>query len=125
MSKQEARAQRINEWLEHLPRWEAAGGSLASYAKEHGLALWALYHWRNVLIHEGRWQPTQQPRKTRLATRREAVPLHFARVAVGWGADGAVLHIVRLQFGNGRRAEIELTQIDPLIQLISALEQPR
>ena len=28
MSKQEARAERINEWLEHLHRWEATGGSL-------------------------------------------------------------------------------------------------
>lgn len=123
MSKQEARAQRISEWLEHLHRWEAAGGSLASYAKEHGLALWALYHWRNVLIDEGRWQPTRPPRKVKLGARREAVPVHFARVSLAETPTAA--YIVRLQLGNGRRAEIELTQIDPLIQLIGALEQPR
>ena len=34
-------------------------------------------------------------------------------------------YVVRLRLGNGRCAELELTQIDPLIQLISALEQPR
>jgi hypothetical protein len=121
MSKQEARAQRIEEWLEHLHRWEAAGGSLASYAKEHGLALWALYHWRNVLTDEGLWQPTRPPRKAKLG--REAVPVQFARVAVA-GAPIAP-YIVRLHLGNGRHAELELTQIDPLIQLISALELPR
>lgn len=123
MSKQEARAQRVNEWLEHLHRWEAAGGSLASYAKEHGLALWALYHWRNVLIDEGRWQPTRPPRKAKHGARREAPPVHFARVTVAHAAMAP--YIVRLHLGNGRRAELELTQVDPLIQLIGALEQPR
>jgi hypothetical protein len=122
MSKQEARAQRIKEWLEHLHRWEVTGGSLASYAKEHGLALWALYHWRGVLIQEGRWQPTQPPRQAKRATPRlEAVSLQFARVAVTEAPMAP--YIVRLQLGNGRRAEIELTQIDSLMQLIGALEQ--
>ena len=32
-------------------------------------------------------------------------------------------YIVRLQLGNGRRAEIELTQMEPLMQLIGALER--
>lgn len=122
MSKQEARARRINEWLEHLHRWEATGGSLASYAKGHGLALWALYHWRGILIQEGRWQPTQPPRQTKRARpRREAVPLQFARVAVTEAPMAP--YIVRLQLGNGRRAEIELRHVDPLLQLITAMER--
>jgi hypothetical protein len=91
MSKLEARAQRINDWLEHLHRWEATGGSSASYAKEHGLALWALYHWRGVLIQEGRWQPTRPLRQAKRATPGlEAAPLQFARVAVTGAPDRAV-----------------------------------
>ena len=122
MSKQEARAQRINEWLEHLHRWEATGGSLASYAKEHGLALWALYHWRGVLIKEGRWQPTRPPRQAKRATSRpEAVPLQIARVALTEAPMAP--YIVRLQLGNGWRAEIELRHMDPLLQLITAMER--
>jgi hypothetical protein len=120
MSKQEARAQRINEWLAHLHRWEATGGSLAAYAKEHGLALWALYHWRGVLIQEGRWQPTQR-QAGRATPRLEALPLQFARVAVTEAPMAP--YVVRLQLGNGRRAEIELRHMDPLLQLIAGLER--
>lgn len=49
--------------------------------------------------------------------------MHFARVTVAEAPMAP--YIVRLHLGNGCRAELELTQIDPLIQLISALEQPR
>ncbi|MBM0106487.1 hypothetical protein JM946_17295 [Steroidobacter sp. S1-65] len=121
MSKQEARAQRINEWLEHLRRWKASGGSLAAYAKEHGVALWALYHWRGVLIQEGRWEPARTPKVKRAASRLEAMPLQFARVAVSEAPMAP--YIVRLQLGNGRRAEIELRQVEPLLQLIAAMER--
>lgn len=122
MSKQEARAQRINEWLEHLHRWKATGGSLAAYAKEHGLALWALYHWRGVLIQEGRWEPTRTPRRAKRAESGvEAIPVQFARVAVTQAPTAP--YIVRLQLGNGRRAEIELRQMEPLLQLITAMER--
>jgi hypothetical protein len=38
MSKREAREQRVNGWLDHLRRCEAAGGSVASDAKQHGIA---------------------------------------------------------------------------------------
>lgn len=122
MSKQEARGQRMTEWLEHLHRWKATGGSLAAYAKAHGLALWALYHWRGVLIQEGHWEPTRPPRRAKRATPRlEAAPLQFARVAV---TEAPVApYILRLQLGNGRRAEIELRHLEPLLQLITAMER--
>jgi len=122
MSKQEARAQRLNEWLEHLHRWKATGRSLAAYAKEHGLALWALYHWRGVLIQEGRWEPPRSPRQAKRATSGlEAIPLQFARVALTESPTAA--YIVRLQLGNGRRAEIEVRHVEPLLQLITAMER--
>ncbi|WP_331069641.1 hypothetical protein [Steroidobacter sp.] len=101
---------------------EGGGGSLAAYAKKHGLALWALYHWRGVLIQEGRWQPTRPPRQAKLGTPHlEAVPLQFARVAVTEAP--MALYILRLQLGNGRRAEIEMRHMEPLLQLISAIER--
>lgn len=122
MSKQEARAQRINEWLEHLHRWKATGRSLAAYAKEHGLALWALYHWRGVLIQEGRWQPARSASQAKRATSGlKAVPLQFARVALTEAPTAA--YIVRLQLGNGRRAEIEVRHMESLLQLITAMER--
>ena len=118
MPKQEARAQRIQVWLEHLRRCEAAGSSVASYTKEHGLPTWALYQWRSRLVRDGLWPA--KVREAKRDPRSQIVPVHFARVAVTAPAPACV---VRLQLTNGRRAEIELTQIDPLIQLISALEQ--
>ena len=122
MSKQEARAQRINEGLEHLRRWKATGGSLAAYAKEHGLALWAIYHWRGVLIQEGRWEPTRTPRQAkRTAPGVEALPVQFARVAITEALTAP--YVVRLQLGNGRHAEIELRQVEALLQLIAAMER--
>jgi hypothetical protein len=120
MSKLEAREQRIQVWLEHLRRCEAAGGSMASYTKEHGLPTWALYQWRSRLVRDGLWPA--KIRKAKPAPRSQSVPVHFARVAV---AAPASAYVVRLQLSNGRRAEVELTQIEPLIRLISALEQQR
>jgi hypothetical protein len=53
MSKHEAREQRVQVWLDHLRRCEAAGRSAASYAKEQGLPAWALYQWRSRLVRDG------------------------------------------------------------------------
>lgn len=118
MSKQEAHEQRIQQWLEHLRRWEAAGGSLVSYAKEHGLPVWALYQARSRLVRQGLW-PAKM-RESKAAACNQVVPVHFARVAV---TASAPAYVLRLQLNNGRRAEIELTQIDSLMQLIGVLEQ--
>lgn len=118
MSKQEAREQQIGEWLDHLRRCEAAGGSVAAYAKQHGIAVWKLYQWRSRLIRDGLWPA--RIREAEINPPSEVVPVRFARVAVTAPASA---YVVRLQLGNGRRAEIEFAQIDPLIQLISALER--
>ncbi|MFC4311605.1 hypothetical protein ACFPN2_21075 [Steroidobacter flavus] len=117
MSKQEAREQRINEWLEHLRRCEASGGSVVAYAKEHNLRAWALYQWRSRLVREGLW-----PDKARKATRDaqgQVAPAPFARVTVTSPMPAYVMH---LKLGNGRRAEIEVARLDSLVQLIGALE---
>lgn len=62
MSKQDDRPQKITKWLQHLQGWKDSGKSLAAYAKDHGLALWAMYHWRGVLIREGRWHAEPKPK---------------------------------------------------------------
>ena len=120
MSKQEAREQRINEWLEHLRRCEADGGSLAAYAKQHGIAEWQLYQWRSRLIRDGRWPAVKRQAAPKSTSRAFTVPARFARVAV---TSSSPTYVVRLQLTNGRRAEIEMAQMDSLIHLIGALER--
>jgi len=118
MSKQEVREQQIHEWLQHLRCCEAAGGSLASYARQHGIAEWKLYQWRSRLVRDGRWPATMRVAAPKSPS--EVVPVRFARVAV---ASPAPAYVVRLQLGNGRRAEIEMAHLDPLVHLIGALER--
>ncbi|MDY6946990.1 MAG: hypothetical protein SXG53_14835 [Pseudomonadota bacterium] len=117
MSKQDVREQQINEWLEHLRCWETGGGSLASYARLHGIAEWKLYQWRSRLIRDGQWPATMRAAGSNSPS--EVVPVRFARVAV---TSPAPAYLVRLQLGNGRRAEIEMAHLDPLVHLIGALE---
>jgi hypothetical protein len=77
-----------------------------------------MYHWRAVLIREGRWQePPSAP------GRRSAMPLQFARVAVTESPRLSPV-IVRVVLGNGRRAEIELSAPSQLGKLLLALEEP-
>lgn len=107
MSKKEARAQRINEWLEHLHRWKATGRSLAAYAKEHGLALWALYHWRGVLIQQGRWEPTRPPRQAKhAACSLEAIPFAVCPRGGNGSADGTVYRSIAVGQRPSRRDRV-------------------
>jgi hypothetical protein len=123
MSKQDERAQKAAQWLTHLQGWKESGGSMAGYAKGHGLALWAMYHWRQVLIREGHWH--EQPNTPRCSddTRSDTpAPRRFARVAVMEQLRSAPL-IVRVQLGNGRRAEIELGDLNQLDEVLGVLER--
>ncbi|HEY4367756.1 MAG TPA: hypothetical protein VGN07_11035 [Steroidobacteraceae bacterium] len=123
MSKQDERAQKAAQWLEHLQGWKESGGAMAAYAKGHGLALWAMYHWRQVLIREGHWH--EQPNTPRCSddTRRDSpVPIRFARVAVTDSPLPLPL-IVRVHLCNGRRAEIELGELNQLDEVLGVLER--
>lgn len=123
MSKQEDGARKIAEWLEHLRGWKDSGQSLSAYAKAQGLALWAMYRWRSVLIREGRWHEqlnaTGQPKAVR---GRALAPLPFARVAITHSPQSAPL-IVRVVLDNGRRAEIELSEVGQLSEVLGMLER--
>jgi hypothetical protein len=125
MLKREVREQRISEWLDHLQRWKQSGQSLSAYARAEGLALWSVYHWREVLRREGCWQesPTQRRGSSALARGKRSVPLRFARVRVSDTALGVGLTI-RVQLLNGRRAEIDLGESGQLVAMLALLEQP-
>lgn len=116
MSKQEDRARKIAQWLEQLQGWRDSGQSMSAYARGHGLAVWAMYHWRAILIREGRWQ--EQPGASRT---QPAMPLQFARVALTESQRLSPL-IVRVVLGNGRRAEIELSELSQLGKILCVLE---
>lgn len=122
MSKQDERAQKITEWMLHLQGWKDSGKSLAAYAKDHGLALWAMYHWRGVLIREGHWHQEPKSKTPTKSQRRSALAPRFAQVAIIQSCPPAPL-IVRLHLANGRRAEIDLAGVDQLEAIIGALER--
>ena len=120
MSKQDDRAQKVTEWLQRLQGWKDSGKSLVAYAKEHGLALWAMYHWRGVLVREGRW--SQEPKASAKSGGPSSLALRFAKVAVTDRCPPMPL-TVRLHLANGRRAEIDLTGIEQLQAILGALER--
>jgi hypothetical protein len=80
ISKQDEPAQKITDWLQYLQGWKNSGKSLATYTKEHGLALWAMYHWRGMLIREGHWN--REPKASAKSRSRSPLALRFAKVAV-------------------------------------------
>jgi hypothetical protein len=124
MSRREDRERKATEWLEHLQSWRDAGTSLSAYARSHGLALWAVYHWRRVLQHEGRWpeEPKRRSNSSPLARSSKRIALRFARVSVSDPVRRAPL-IVRVQLRNGRHAEVELSERSELSEVLAVVEQ--
>lgn len=125
MLKREDRQRKVAEWLEHLQGWKASGESLAAYARRCSLPLWAAYHWRAVLTGEGSWHEESKAQAAPGIVQRRAqrVSLRFARVAVS-DMPRAMPLIVRVQFENGRRAEVELRHVDQLADVLELLERP-
>jgi hypothetical protein len=124
MSRREDRERKAAEWLEHLRNWKDSGTSLSAYARGHGLALWAVYHWRRVLQHEGRWsgEPRHRRKSSPLARGSERIALRFARVSVSDPVRRASL-TVRVQLRNGRHAEVELSERGELAEVLAIVEQ--
>lgn len=122
MSKQDDRAQKITEWLRHMQGWEVSGQSLAAYARANGLALWAMYHWRGVLIREGHWHQEPKPKVSAKWRRRSPLAPRFAKVSVTDLCPPTPV-TVRLHLSNGRRAEIDLMGVEQLEATLAALER--
>jgi hypothetical protein len=112
MLKRVERAARICDWRERLAGWEAAGGSLAAYARARGWKAEDAYRWRRILRRE--------------VTRAEPMPARFARVAVRADAvieaRRATPVVMRLTLANGRRAEFEIADAGQLLVIVRALE---
>lgn len=124
MSRREDRERKARQWLEHLQSWKDAGTSLSAYARSHGLAPWAVYHWRRVLQHEGRWseEPPRRSKSSPLARESKRIALRFARVSVSDPVRRASL-TVRVQLRNGRQAEVELSERGELLEVLAIMEQ--
>ena len=125
MSRREDRERKMAEWLEHLEGWKASGDALSVYARKHGIQPASMYYWRGVLRQEGRWpeQPGEGGLKPGSATRLARVPLRFARVKLDQASRGSAV-TVRVTLANGRRAEIELEDMQRLSEVLGALECP-
>jgi len=124
MSKQDDRGQKITEWLKHLQGWKDSDLSVAAYAKGQGLALWAMYHWRGVLIREGRWHEERKPTASTRSRSSSSVPTRFAKVSVAQLCPPVPVTVtVRLHLSNGRCAEIDLRDVEQFDVLLAALER--
>lgn len=87
------------------------------------LALWAMYHWRKVLVREGQWRAEPNlPGGSGISHTDSRVPLRFARVAATDAVHPVAL-IVRVQLANGRRAEFEVSALDQLGEVLGVLER--
>lgn len=127
MSRREDREGRIGGWLEHLEGWKASGEALITYARSHGIEPGSMYYWRGVLRREGRWPEglgeADRVRKPGVTSESARVPLRFARVKLEQSSGGSALTI-RVTLTNGRRAEIELQDMQRLSEVLGALEYP-
>ena len=129
MLKREGRAAKAATWVEHLRGWQACGNSLAAYARGHGLQAEDAYRWKGVLRRSGVWvdAAAARPRLARArASRSGQLPVRFARVEVSDAAmmaPTAASMILRMVLANGRRAELELTNVGQLLQVVIALER--
>jgi len=127
MSRREDREGRIAGWLEHVEGWKASGEALSTYARSHGIEPGSMYYWRGVLRREGRWpeEPGEadRGRKPGVASESARVPLRFARVKLEQVSRGSSV-TVRVTLANGRRAEIELQDMQRLSEVLGALECP-
>ena len=129
MLKREERAVQATMWVEHLRGWQGCGDSLAAYARGHGLQAEDAYRWKGILRRSGTWVDAATARPGRAharALRSAQLPVRFARVEVSDAAveaPTAAAMILRLVLANGRRAELELTNVGQLRQVVAALER--
>ena len=56
MSTVKAISTKQQEWLDHLELARTSGLSLTDYARQLGLNVNSLYHWKHVLARQGLWQ---------------------------------------------------------------------
>jgi hypothetical protein len=132
MLKRADRTACMSEWRGHLTAWRAVGGTLAAYARAHGLQPGAAYRWKRLLCRdescvEGSPGKPSVTSPRPMTARPAGVPVRFARVAVRTTTPIERLvtrpMVVRLELAGGRYAAIEVVDGEQLVTVIRALEQ--
>ncbi len=110
-------------WLAHWHGWLGSGVSMAEYARREGFDADAAYRWRRVLRRTGQWADgTPAANKAATVKKREAA-VRFARVAVKEMPPASASLVLRLVLTNGRRAELEMSSVAPLGEVLGVLER--
>ena len=124
MLTQERRATMSAMWLARWHGWQGAGISMAAYARREGFDADGAYRWRRILRRTGQWvEADGAPAVGKAATVKKRRPaVRFARVAVRDTPSAASL-LLRVVLMNGRRAELEISGIAQLGEVIGALER--
>jgi hypothetical protein len=81
-----------------------------------------MYHWRGVLIREGRWHTEPRPKASARSGSHSQLAVRFAKVAMTELCPPMPV-TVRLQLANGRCAEIDLTGIEQFASVLGTLER--
>lgn len=102
--------------IECLEGARSAGVALSAHVRSRGLNLRGIYDAIAQLRRRGIVPPA--PRRER--KRAAAVPLRFARVGVGLAVAPSLR--LRLTLTNGRRAELEVEDLEQLTRVLAALE---
>lgn len=118
MLSSEERAAKMAMWLAHWNGWKESGESMSAYARRQGFDADAAYRWKRILRRGGEWIDDAPPDSAASPRRK---PVKFARVSLSDALRAAPL-VLRLSFSNGRRAELDLSDISQLGAIIAALE---
>lgn len=119
MTAEEA-AKKTAAWLERLHAWRKSGLTLAAYVRQQQLKDWEAYEWRARLRRQGLWT---EPGDGKESGGKAVV--RFARVRVK-EPQIAVRHgplLLRVGFGNGRSAELQLLDVSQLGEVFATLER--
>ncbi len=125
MLTREQRVAKSAMWLAHWRGWQSSGVSVAEYARREGFDVDAAYRWRRVLRRTGQWiEVDGSTSRSVPAAARKRKRVRFARVAVADAVSAAASSMVlKLLLGNGRRAELEVSGMAHLVELIGVLER--
>lgn len=125
MLTREQKATKSATWLTRWRGWQGSAGSMAQYARRQGFDVQEAYRWKRLLKRTGQWRATdvgaaicapKAPKKFKVAA-------YFARVAVSDPPAPCTSMLLRLELGNGRRAELEVLGMTQLSELIGVLER--
>ena len=128
MLTREQKAAKGTLWLERWQGCQGSGVSVAEYARRQGFDAQEAYRWKRILRRTGRLPEADGAAAIGTVKVRGKVkrPARFARVALEDPAAPPAppaSMLLRLIFGNGRRAELEVPGMAQLAELIGVLER--